>query len=496
MAKQLRELAPVLAGAQISGNIDIAINSITYDSRQVTPGSLFVALGGSKVDGHEFVSAACRQGAVAVLVDKDVAVESGITVIKVPDTRAAMQAVAPFFFDYPSRKMRLIGVTGTNGKTTTTHLIRAVLMAAGYKVGLIGTIHNIIGDKTLPVKNTTPDVIELQALLAEMAAAGVDYVVMEVSSHALALGRVSGTEFDTAVFTNITRDHLDFHITFDNYIDAKAELFRLLSSPGNVKSVKTAVVNADDPAAGLMLKDCSCRQITYGVDKPASLVAQAIDVRANGASFTVNGALGLLPLNLKITGVFNVYNTLAAIGAALAESIDTATVKAALESFDSVAGRFELVDAGQPFTVIVDYAHTPDGLENILKTARQFAKKRIIVVFGCGGDRDRTKRPLMGALAMEYGDVVIATSDNPRSEDPLAILREIEAGMQAGVTATKTYQIIADRREAITAALGMAEPDDVVIIAGKGHETYQILRDKTIDFDDREVAREYIREMR
>ncbi|MDR3590082.1 MAG: UDP-N-acetylmuramoyl-L-alanyl-D-glutamate--2,6-diaminopimelate ligase [Negativicutes bacterium] len=496
MAKNLRELVGCLAGAEVQGSSDREIVQITYDSRQAGAGSLFVALPGSKVDGHDYVAAACRQGAVAVLVEKDVVAGPEVTVIKVADTRAAMQAMAPFFFDYPSSKLRMIGVTGTNGKTTTTYIIRAILQQAGFRVGLIGTINSIIDQQVLPVKNTTPDVIELQGLLADMVEAGVEYVVMEVSSHALALNRVSGTEFDVGVFTNITRDHLDFHITFANYIEAKAGLFRLLSAPGATKTGKTAVVNSDDPAAQAMLDSCDCRHMTYSVAHSANLKAADIDVRADGAAFTVTGPFGAARLALKITGIFNVYNVLAAMGAALAEGIDLGLIKKAVEEFRSVPGRFELVDAGQPFTVIVDYAHTPDGLENILKTARQFAKRRIIVVFGCGGDRDRTKRPIMGKLAIQYGDVVIATSDNPRSEDPDSILREIEVGLKEGSGGDKNYEIVSGRREAIARALSVAEPQDVVIIAGKGHETYQILKDRTIAFDDREVVREIIREMK
>lgn len=490
MPKTLQELIDLLPAAEAFGETRREITAIVYDSRAARPGSLFIALSGSKVDGHDYVEAACRQGAVAVLVEKPVAVPAGVTVVRVPATRQAMQVVAPYFFDYPSRKLRLIGVTGTNGKTTTTHLIRAILMAAGHRVGLVGTIHTIIDRQVLPVKNTTPDVVDLQAIFAEMVAAGVQYAVMEVSSHALALGRVSGSEFDVGVFTNMTRDHLDFHITFENYIDAKAELFRMLTAAGAVKTGKAAVVNGDDAAASAMLSSCACRKLTYGVEKAADLKAVDIDVRAGGASFTVTGPFGRLPLDLKITGVFNVYNVLAAAGAALAEGVEPTVIKEALEAFESVPGRFELVDAGQPFSVIVDYAHTPDGLENILRTARQFARRRIIVVFGCGGDRDRTKRPIMGRLAGQYGDVVIATSDNPRSEDPLAILAEIEVGLKES---GKDYEIIADRRQAIAHAISLAQPEDVVIIAGKGHETYQILKDKTIDFDDREVARELIR---
>jgi len=496
MAKILRELVALLAEFEVQGSLDREITHMTCDSRQVKAGSLFIALSGSKVDGHDYAAVACRQGAAAIIASRELAVEPGVTVITVPDTRLAMQKCAAYFFDYPSRKLRLIGVTGTSGKTTTTYLIRAILMRAGFRVGVIGTINNIIDQQVLPVKNTTPDVVDLQALFSDMVDAGVQYVVMEVSSHALVLNRVRGTEFDVGVYTNLSREHMDFHHTFDNYIAAKAELFRLVSSPEATKGGKTAVVNIDDAAAPAMLQSADCRHITYGVSHSADLKAENIDVKASGAAFTVTGPFGVLSLNLKITGVFNVYNTLAAIGAAIAEGVDVGIIKAALEEFSSVPGRFERVDEGQPFTVIVDYAHKPDGLENILKTARQFAKKRIIVVFGCGGDRDRTKRPIMGKLAMEYGDVVIATSDNPRSEEPTEILREIEQGLLEGRNAEKGYEIIVDRRTAIAKALSLAAEDDVVIIAGKGHETYQILKGGTIDFDDREVAREIIREMR
>jgi UDP-N-acetylmuramoyl-L-alanyl-D-glutamate--2,6-diaminopimelate ligase len=495
MSKTVRQLADQLTQVQIAGDAGREITALVYDSRAVKPGALFVALAGSKADGHDFVAAACRQGAAAVLIDKDVPVPAGVVVLKVPDTRAAMLSIAPYFYDYPSRSLRLIGVTGTNGKTTTTHLIRAILRKAGFRVGLIGTIHTIIDDQTLPVKNTTPDVIDLQALFADMVAAGVSHAIMEVSSHALALGRTSGSEFDVGVYTNITRDHLDFHHTFENYIAAKAQLFKMISAPGATKANKAAVVNTDDPAAPAMLAVSACRRITYGVQSAADLTAAAISVRARGASFTVKGPFGDLPLDLKITGIFNVYNVLAAVGAALAEGISADIVKQALEEFASVPGRFELVDAGQKFAVIVDYAHTPDSLENVLRTARQFATRRIIVVFGCGGDRDRTKRPIMGRIAMDLGDIVIATSDNPRSEEPAAILAEIEVGLKEKQTPAKGYEIIVDRRAAIAHALRFAAPDDVVVIAGKGHETYQVLKDKTIDFDDRAVAREIIKEM-
>lgn len=495
MTKNLKQLLSLLHDPKISGTDDLVITSVTHDSRQVIPGCLFICLSGAKVDGHDYIEQAQAAGAVAVLVERDSTV-SGLTVIKVTDTRTAMQQITPFFYDYPAQKLRLIGVTGTNGKTTTTYIIKSILMHAGYKVGVIGTIQTIIGDKILPVKNTTPDVIELQSLLADMVAAGMDYAVMEVSSHALALGRVAGCEFDVGVFTNMTQDHLDFHHTFENYLTAKMELFHMLSLPGAKKPGKAAVINIDDPAGQTILDNTQCRTLTYAIKEPADLTAEHIQVTAKGASFVVQGSFGSLALQLKITGVFNVYNVLGAIGAAVAEGVDLNTIALALQEFESVTGRFELVTAGQDFSVIVDYAHTPDGLENILKTAKEFAQQRIIVVFGCGGDRDRTKRPIMGKLAAQYGDIVIATSDNPRTEDPNTILAEIEIGITAALRREQHYEKISDRRQAICRAIQLAAKDDVVIIAGKGHETYQILKDRTIAFDDREIARDCIREMK
>ena len=495
MPKMLQELLSLLPGAVVSGPAQIAISSITADSRQAGPGALFICLPGHRVDGHDYICQAADAGAAAVLVERDVSIPAGLTAVRVADTRQAMQTLAPYFYDYPGRQLRLIGVTGTNGKTTTTHLIRDILTTAGLKTGLIGTIHVMIGDESLPVANTTPDVLDLQSLLDRMRTSGVTHVIMEVSSHALELNRTVGCEFDTAVFTNLTQDHLDFHGTLDNYLRAKAKLFRQLGGSGAVKSGKHAVINIDDTAAPALTDACAVPVITYGTNS-GDIRADDIAVKAGGASFTVTCPQGVFPLSLKITGLFNVYNTLAAIGAALAEGVDVATIKEALENFTTVAGRFELVDAGQPYAVIVDYAHTPDGLENILRTARQFAEGRIIVVFGCGGDRDRTKRPIMGRLAAELGDIVLATSDNPRTEDPAAILADIETGIRAGLAHGKTYEVIPDRRQAISRAIGMATDRDIVIIAGKGHETYQILKDKTIAFDDRDVARAMIKERR
>lgn len=494
MAKNLQELLKLIPQAIVVGTQDRLISNMAYDSRAVESASLFVCLHGAHVDGHHYIDKAVQKGAVAVLVDSDVVYNGNITVIKVADTRAAMQILAPFFYDYPARKLRLIGITGTNGKTTTTYLLASILKTAGFKVGVIGTIQTLVGDKVLPVKNTTPDVIDLQQVLVQMVTARMDYVVMEVSSHALAMHRVAGCEFDGAIFTNLTQDHLDYHHTLENYRDAKALLFQSLGQQAT-KNNKWAVVNIDDAASQTMIDSAVGEVTTYSLHGKGDLQADNVKVATRNLQFTVRSVFGELPLSLNITGMFNVYNSLAAIGAALAEKVKPASIKLALEEFTTVPGRFEIVDAGQKFTVIVDYAHTPDGLENILKTARQITTGRIITVFGCGGDRDRTKRPIMGSLAAQYSDVIIATSDNPRSEDPLTILKEVEVGILATLTPQQHYEMIPDRRQAIASALQVAQLDDIVMIAGKGHETYQILKDKTIDFDDRQVARELIGEL-
>ena len=490
--KTIGQLAELVTGSVVTGNPDTEITGIEHDSRKVGKGTLFVCIPGVHVDGHKFIPQAVAAGAQAILTTRsDIEVPEGIAVLQVPELQPALDTIVPFFHDYPARTMRVIGITGTNGKTTTSYITRAILREAGYKVGLIGTIQIMIEDEVLPIHNTTPDVVELQHTLAMMRDKGMDYVVMEVSSHALDQNRVAGIEFDTAVFTNLTQDHLDYHKTLENYKLAKAKLFDHVSEPGK-KQGKTAVVNIDDAASETMLAHAKCAHLTYAIEKEADLRATDILVHANGAEFTLNHAsFGKMPLKLHITGIFNVYNVMSAVGAALAEHIEPQHIKTALTAFTSVPGRFELVKAGQDFSIIVDYAHTPDGVENVLKTARKIAKKRIIAVFGCGGDRDRTKRPIMGRLAAELADVVIATSDNPRTEDPDFILSQVEAGVKEAI-GTKHHEKITDRRQAIFRAVELAEKDDIVVILGKGHENYQILKDKTIHFDDKEVARDAV----
>ena len=494
MIKKLSELALLIPDAKILG-ADVEISGIEHDSRKVEPKNLFVCMEGAHVDGHNFIPQAKAKGAVAILTTrKNLKPLENISVLIVPDMLNALAVIVPYFYGYPARQMRIIGITGTNGKTTTTYMLREIFTCAGFKVGLIGTIQILIGDESFPVRNTTPNVIDLQKILANMLAKKVQVVVMEVSSHALVEHRVAGIEFDTAIFTNLTQDHLDFHGTLENYLRAKCKLFDMVSRHGR-KQNKTAVINIDDAASAEVLKHCLCKKITYGIKNTADLRGTEINLRADGMKLQLgirNEELGIntaIELALQVTGLFNIYNVLAAVGAALAENIRTDIIKRALENFKSVPGRFERIFSNVPFEVIVDYAHTPDGVKNVLETAAQIATGNIITVFGCGGDRDHSKRPIMGKLAAEFSDVIIATSDNPRTEDPEKILDDIEVGI-----GKKIHERIVDRRAAIFRAIELAEAGDIVLILGKGHETYQILNTGTIHFDDREVAIEAIKE--
>lgn len=493
--KQLQDIIKTLQTTHVEGNTAVKVLDITADSRAVKVGSLFIALDGATVDGHNYVNKAVEAGAVAVLVSKPVEVSGDVCVITVEDTRKAMMACVPYFFDYPANSMRMIGVTGTNGKTTTTHMIRHILKAQGHKVGVIGTVHIMIGDTTYPIHNTTPDVVDLQHILHQMVEEGVTHCVMEVSSHALALGRVSGVEYDTAVFTNLTQDHLDFHKTFENYLAAKCKLFEQVSAPNQTKSGKGAIINIDDEYGHRIIEKTTAPIITYSIDGKGTLNAYDVEMTPKSSRYTVSYDGHDYTVAMNTTGLFNVYNTLAAIGACLLEGISMEDIDKALKTFSAVPGRFELIEEGQPFAVVVDYAHTPDGLENILQTAKAIQENRIIVVFGCGGDRDATKRPIMGRIAAQYGDVVYVTSDNPRTEDPVQIVKDVEAGVKEGLREGAHYEVIVDRREAIQHAIQNAKPGDIVLIAGKGHEDYQILKDKTIHFDDREEARAALKEI-
>lgn len=491
---QLKELATYLIASQIRGDGELACEGIAIDSRKVQPGDLFICLPGHTVDGHDFAPQAADKGAVALVVERWLD-DCPLPQLKVKDSRLAMAVLGNVFFGFPSRRLKVIGVTGTNGKTTTTYLIERILEDQGRSTGLIGTIQRKFAGRTYPMSGTTPESLELQQYLHEMAEGGAAYCVMEVSSHALDQGRVKGTHFRTAVFTNLTQDHLDYHNTMEEYRGAKGLFFSRLGNnyPLNPDERSYAVLNADDPASSYFAKQTAAETITYGVENEADVRASDISVTAKGTSFHVDTFQGSADISLRMVGKFNVYNALAAIAAALLEGIPLERIRASLEAVKGVEGRVEAVDEGQSFAVIVDYAHTPDGLENVLRTVNEFAKGRVICVFGCGGDRDRTKRPIMGRIAAKYADHVIVTSDNPRTEDPDAILSDIEQGLIGDGVDRSRYELIVDRREAIQKAIEMASREDVVLIAGKGHETYQLIGTAVLDFDDRIVAKEAIR---
>lgn len=488
-------LAPILLKT-ITGSDksveSIEISHITADSRQVIPGSLFIALRGHTVDGHDFAAKAVGQGAAAVVAERLIE-NLPVPQILVRSTRDVMPILACVFYGHPSRSMKVIGVTGTNGKTTVTHLIDRILADQGRLTGLIGTIKKRIGNREFAVANTTPEAIELQETFHQMLQVGTEYTVMEVSSHALELKRVAGTEFRTAVFTNLTQDHLDFHGSMEEYRNAKGKLFaRLGNTYGNKREEnRFAVINADDPSAGFFINQTVAQVVTYGIDRPADVRATRVRVEADGASFFLESFAGSAEIRLQMTGKFSVYNALAAAAACLCEGVSPDAIKLSLEAVPGVDGRFERVRMGQPFSVIVDYAHTPDSLENVLKTIREFAKGRVYTVVGCGGDRDRSKRPRMARIAADYSDVAVLTSDNPRTEDPERILDDMEQGL-AGVEPGR-YVRMTDRTEAIRHAIRQAQEGDVVLIAGKGHETYQIIGKTKHHYDDREVAAKAIR---
>jgi UDP-N-acetylmuramoyl-L-alanyl-D-glutamate--2,6-diaminopimelate ligase len=487
---RLGQLIADVEDARLRGDPGVEVRGLAYDSRYVQPGDLFMTWRGLVHDGHAFVGEALARGAVACLVEKPGVVPPPAAEVFVPDARPAIARVAARFFGHPTRQLRLVGVTGTKGKTTTAFLCREALATLG-PCGLIGTVTAVVGGVNRQVARTTPEATDLQRTFREMVDAGDRYCVMEVSSHALALHRVDACEFDAAVFTNLGRDHLDLHGTQEAYREAKARLFAMLGEPREKPPAVAAVVNADDPAGEVMARRAAAPVVTYGFGEAAAVRGENLLVEPDGLRMRVAFPGGVQPVRLRLTGRFNAYNALAAFAVGLAFGAAPEAVAAALGRLAGVPGRFERIPGSQPFTVVVDYAHTPDSLRNVLETAREFAAGRVIAVFGAGGDRDRTKRPLMGEVAARLADLVILTSDNPRSEDPLAILDDIAAGVRRVPGAA--WRVVADRRDAIFAAVGEAREGDVVLIAGKGHETYQIFRDRTVHFDDREVASEALR---
>lgn len=470
---------------------DVEVLHIVSDSRKVKPGSLFIAIPGYTNDGHAFVSAAVAAGAVAVLAER-LTPNIAVPQVVVPDVRLASAMVADQFYGHPSSRLRVIGITGTNGKTTVTHLVESILAFAGHRPGLLGTVGKRIGGVTVEAQNTTPDSADLQTVLAEMVNAGCTHCVMEVSSHALELKRDAGTRYRIAAFTNLTQDHLDFHGTMQNYLAAKGKLFSRLGNAYGVarEDMQYTVVNSDDEAAAYLLNQTVCEGLTYGIeDESADVRATHLSLGPNGAQFHLVTPLGACDVSMQLTGRFNIYNALCAIAIGCIEQIPLLTMVGALGQVRGVPGRLEPVRAGQPFTVFVDYAHTPDSLLNALMTVREFARGRVVTVVGCGGDRDKTKRPLMAQIALMHSDLAIFTSDNPRTENPEQILDDMEAGV---ARSSDTYLRITDRNLAIGEAIACAAAEDVILIAGKGHEDYQIIGTTKMHFDDREVAREHI----
>ena len=468
----------------------IDIRGIAYDSRQVQPGDVFIALTGLKAAGADFAADAIRRGAIAVVADRPAGVATSVPWVIVADARAAMASLAADFYGHPSRSMQVVGITGTNGKTTTAYLLRAVFQSAGKKCGLLGTVAYSIGDRERPALRTTPEAPDVQRMFQQMVESGCRACVMEVSSHALALRRVDDTTFAAGVFTNLTRDHLDFHGDMESYFSAKRRLFEML--PGGAPGV----INLDDPR-GESLRKLVSTPITYAINKPADVTPGPLTLSFGGLEFEARTPKGIVQVRSRLVGRPNVSNILATVATSVALDIPTSAIERGLASLRGVPGRFEVVSGqSDDVTVVIDYAHTDDALKNLLETARPLAERRVITVFGCGGDRDRTKRPLMGAVAARLSDIVVITSDNPRTEDPLRIIEEIKRGIPPASDRSATTFAIVDRREAIQFAIKKAQPGDLVLLAGKGHEQSQTIGSQELPFDEAAIAREALERRR
>ncbi|WHH58888.1 UDP-N-acetylmuramoyl-L-alanyl-D-glutamate--2,6-diaminopimelate ligase [Petroclostridium sp. X23] len=476
---RLDKLIKAIEPEIVLGDRNVEISGIAYDSRKVNAGDLFVCIKGFKVDGHEFISQAIESGAAAIVSEKEI---TGLSVplVKVNNSRRAMALISAEFYDHPSTKFNLVGITGTNGKTTTTYLIKTILEQQGRKVGLIGTNQNMIGDRILPTERTTPESMELQKLFAEMVIEDVDDVVIEVSSHSLELNRVDGCHFEVGVFTNITQDHLDFHLNMENYLKAKTKLFQ---------RCKIGIINCDDTGSTYILENGTCKMMTFGIEQGADIKATELEITSKGVGFQTITPEGECRIHLSIPGRFSIYNALGSIGACMALGVDLNDIKQGLKVAKGVPGRAQIVETGKDFMVLIDYAHTPDGLKNILSAVKGFVKGRVVTLFGCGGDRDKTKRPIMGRIAGAMSDFCIVTSDNPRTEDPMQIILQIEEGVKGTEC---PYIIIENRYEAIEYALRNAQEDDVIVLAGKGHETYQEINGKKYPFDENEIVKEIL----
>ena len=478
---KLRDLLEGIPVLSATADLELEIPNVSYDSRATRPGDLFVAMRGFATDGHAFIGKAAAAGAAVVVCETPPA-EGELPYVQVADSRRSLAVIGANFFGHPAKDMTMVAVTGTNGKTSTTYLLKAILeQEAGAKVGLIGTNQNMIGAEVIPTERTTPESFELQRLFDQMRSAGCTHVVMEVSSHALALDRVYGVEYAVGVFTNLTQDHLDFHKTMEAYCDAKAILFRHCA---------VGVVNADDPWTERLLADATCRRFSYAVKAPADLRAENVVLKAEGISFDAVTNTERVPISVGIPGGFMVYNTLDVLGAALALGIPLEKSADALSRVPHVKGRVEVVPTpGKDYTILIDYAHSPDGLQNVLTAVKGFAKGRTVALFGCGGDRDKTKRPKMGKIAADIADFVVVTSDNPRTEKPGDIIADILPGLEGSDT---PHVVIEDRVEAIHWIMDHAQPGDVIALCGKGHETYQEINHVKHHMDEREIVAEYL----
>ena len=492
MAK-LRQLLKEVDMVESVGNLDVEVNGIEYNSQNVNGGSIFVAIKGFQQDGAEFIEEAVKKGAVGVVLEEGAAMldrigdmTAGVAVVK--NSRKALAALSADFFGHPSRELEVIGITGTNGKTTIAYLVESILQSAGRKTGVIGTINYRFGGKVKPAMQTTPESLDLQKMLREMVDNKINNCILEVSSHSLTLDRVYKTDFAVGVFTNLTQDHLDFHHTKENYFKAKERLFLEYN-------LKKAVINIDDHYGEMISKKTSAKTITISINEKGDIQARDIETSINGIKFTAKTPEGEVQIVSGLMGRHNVYNILCAIGTAIALDISLEEIKKGIGVLQNIPGRFEKIDEGQDFTVVVDYAHTDDALKNVLTAARELTGRKLISVFGCGGNRDKDKRPKMGKIAGEYSDYTIITSDNPRNEEPVSIAAEIEQGIKQVVDSRK-YCVVLDRKKAIEQAINLAKKGDFVVIAGKGHENYQLFKDQRIHFDDCEAARELINNLK
>lgn len=481
----LQKLLENISYQTLQGEVPaLEVNGLQYDSRKVCPGDLFFCIRGFQTDGHDYAEQAVNAGAVCVVAERKLSLPDEIVQILVQDSREAMARISANYYGRPAERLRMVGVTGTNGKTSTTYMLKSVFEREGSKVGLIGTIVNMIGDEKLHTERTTPESLDLQALLAHMLDEGVDTVVMEVSSHSLALKRVAGIEFDGAIFTNLTQDHLDFHKDMDDYAQAKALLFA---------HAKHSAVNIDDPYADCMLRNALGKQVRFGLESSADFMAKDIQLQPQGSRFVLSSEKFRLPVLMQIPGKFTVYNALGTAALCLELGVDLICIKQGLEDLQSVPGRFERLDTrGGDYTVILDYSHTPDSLESALKTIRGFAQGRVVCVFGCGGNRDAKKRPIMGEISGRLADFSIVTSDNPRYENPDEIIAQILKGISS---TDGQYIAISNRREAIAYAIKHAQPHDVILLAGKGHEDYQEICGVKHPFDEKVVVAEILDEL-